>query len=170
MAFLNISQKNNEALKNPWVLGLLGFLITFLSANAIFIYMAFEAAPSLVVEDFYERGERYLETQKQLEEEQALGWTGLFLLPAKARVNQTHTYEVLIHDQNSSALLLDSVVFYAYRPSDSDKDFYVEMNNTRPGIYSAELNFPLPGIWDLIAEVKQGENNFLVTKRIVISP
>lgn len=170
MAFLNISQKNNVALKNPWVLGILGFLLVFLTVNAIFIYMAFKTAPGLVVTDFYERGERYQEIQQQIEEEKALGWTGLFLLPAKARVNQKNTYEVLIHDQNSSALALDSVVFYAYRPSDSEKDFSIEMNISRPGIYSAELLFPLPGIWDLIAEIKQGEKKFLVTKRIVISP
>ena len=167
---MNISQKNNEALKNPWVLGLLAFLVTFLSANAIFIYMAFKHPPSLVVEDFYERGERFEETQKRIEAEKDLGWTGTFLFPAKARVNQSQNYEVLIHDQNSTALQLDSLVIYAYRPSDAQADFSAEMNKTSPGLYSAELSFSLPGTWDLIAEAKQGEKEFLVMKRISISP
>ncbi len=167
---MNISQRNNEALKNPWVLGLLAFLVTFLTANGIFIYMAFKHPPSLVVEDFYERGERYEETQKRIEAEKDLGWAGTFLLPAKARVNQAQNYELLLHDKDAAALQLDSVIIYAYRPSDAKADFFVEMNKSSPGLYRAELSFSLPGTWDLIAEAKQGETEFLVMKRISILP
>lgn len=167
---MNISQKNKEALKNPWVLGMLLFLLTFLTANAVFIYLAFKSPPNLVVEDFYERGERYEETQKRIEAEKSLGWTGLLMTPAQTRVNQLQTYEVLIQGKNSVNLDLDSVILNAYRPSDARADFSVEMFQKSPGIYAAEASFNLPGIWDVIVVAKQGDQEFLVTKRVSIFP
>lgn len=167
---MNISQSNKEALKNPWMLGILLFVATFLTANAIFIYFAFKSPPSLVVEDFYERGERYEETQKKIEQEKALGWTGLLMVPTKTRVNQIQTYEVLIQGKNSVGLKLDSVIVNAYRPSDATADFSVTMSLKAPGIYTADMSFNLPGIWDLIVVAKQGEQEFLMTKRVSIYP
>ena len=167
---MNISQKNPQALKNPWVLGLLAFLATFLTANGIFIYLAFSSPPNLVVEDFYERGEAYEQTQKRIEQEKALGWTGLILAPTKTRVNQVQGYEVLLQGQNSVGLDLDSVVIHAYRPSDARADFSVEMTKKQAGVYTADISFNLPGIWDLIVEAKLGDQAFLTTKRITISP
>jgi nitrogen fixation protein FixH len=167
---MNISQSNKEALKNPWVLGMLLFLVTFLTANAIFIYLAFQSAPQLVVEDFYERGEQYVETQKLIEKQKALGWTGVIMAPKTTRVNQHQLYEVLIQGQHSTALILDSVILHAYRPSDARADFSVEMQTSKPGMYGADVSFKLPGIWDVIIVAKQGEHEFMVTKRFTISP
>jgi nitrogen fixation protein FixH len=167
---MNISQKNPQALKNPWVLGLLAFLVTFLTANGIFIYLAFKSPPSLVVEDFYERGEAYEQTQKQIEQEKALGWIGLILAPTKTRVNQIQTYEVLLQGKNSIGLNLDSVTIHAYRPSDAQADFSMVMNKKQTGVYTADVSFNLPGIWDLIVEAKLGEKKFLTTKRLTIAP
>jgi len=157
-------------MKNPWVLGMLAFLFTFLSANAIFIYLAFSSPPSLVVPDFYERGKNYEETQKRIEQEKALGWKGLLMTPSKTRVNQAQTYEALIHGKNSEALDLEMVSLHAYRPSDAKADFSVKMTKKSPGLYIADISFNLPGIWDLIVVAKQNGHEFLMTKRINISP
>jgi nitrogen fixation protein FixH len=167
---MNISQSNKEPLKNPWVLGMLLFLATFLTANAIFIYLAFKSPPNLVVEDFYERGEHYIEAQKLVEKQKALGWTGLIMAPAMTRVNQHQLYEVLLQGKHSIALVLDSVILHAYRPSDARADFSVEMLNSKPGMYGADVSFNLPGIWDVIIVATVDEHEFLVTKRLTISP
>jgi nitrogen fixation protein FixH len=167
---MNISQKNKEALKNPWVLGMLAFLVVFLSANAIFIYLAFSSPPNLVVEDFYERGKKYEETHKKAEEQKMLGWSGTLLLPSKSRVNQLQMYEVLIQGQNSSSLQLDSVSLNAYRPSDARADFTLDMVKVSPGVYRVDASFDLPGIWDIIIVAKQTDQEFLITKRITIQP
>lgn len=167
---MNISQKNSQALRNPWVLGFITFLLVFLSANAVFIYLAFQAPPNLVVKDFYERGEAYEQTQKRIEQEKALGWSGVIMTPTATRVNHTQSYEVLLQGKNSTALNLDVVTIYAYRPSDARADFSLDMLKKQTGIYQADLSFNLPGIWDLIVEAKLGDQAFLVTKRITISP
>jgi nitrogen fixation protein FixH len=167
---MNISQSNKEALKNPWVLGILLFLVVILSANAVFIYLAFKSPPNLVVQDFYERGKHYEEAHKLMEKEKALGWTGVLMAPPATRVNQHQTYEVLLQGKNSVALELDSVTLNAYRPSDAREDFSETMALTKPGTYSTDISFPLPGIWDVIVVAKHGEEEFLVTKRINIKP
>ncbi len=167
---MTISQTNKEALKNPWVLGILLFVLTFLTMNAIFIYLAFKSPPNLVDKNFYEEGQNYEQVQKQIEHQKALGWTGLFLLPKAARVNQARIYEVIIQAKNAEAIDFDSVVMKAYRPSDANADFSVNMTNPKPGMYEAEMEFKLPGTWDLVVEAKQGENEFIVAKRISIDP
>jgi len=167
---MNISQHNKEALKNPWVWGMIIFLIIFLAANAVFIFQAFKFSPDLVVEDFYERGKRYEDTQKRIEAEKALGWTGILQVPSKTRVNQQQSYDVLIQGRNSVSLALDSVTMFAYRPSDAEADFVHTMTHKSPGTYTVNMAFTLPGIWDLIVVAKQGEQEFLITKRVTISP
>ncbi|NOQ93690.1 MAG: hypothetical protein GQ547_03525 [Methylophaga sp.] len=167
---MNISQSNKEALKNPWVLGIILFVLTFVTMNAVFIYLAFKSPPSLVDKNFYENGENYEEVRKQIEQQKSLGWTGLIIIPTKTRVNQVQKYEVLIQGKNSAGLLLDSVVIKAYRPSDAEADFSAIMENTQPGTYEAELSFNLPGTWDIVVEAGQGEKEFLMTKRVSISP
>ncbi|AFJ01627.1 putative integral membrane protein linked to a cation pump [Methylophaga frappieri] len=165
-----ISQHNPQALKNPWVLGFLGFLVTFLTANAVFIYLAFQQRPNLVVDNFYERGKAYAMKEAAVENEQTLGWNGVIMAPAKTRVNQKQPFEVLIQGKNSTALNLDSVTFFAYRPSDMNADFSIAMNQMAAGRYAADITFSLPGNWDVIVEAKQGEDEFLLTRRIYIDP
>ena len=167
---MNISQSNKEALKNPWVLAIILFVLTFVTMNAVFIYLAFKSPPNLVDKNFYENGENYEEVRKQIEQQKALGWTGLIIIPTKTRVNQVQKYEVLIQGKNSAALILDSVVIKAYRPSDAEADFSAIMKNTQPGTYEADLSFDLPGTWDIVVEAEQAEKEFLMTKRVSISP
>ncbi len=165
-----ISQHNPQALKNPFVLGKLGFLVVFLSANFVFIYLAFKQPPNLVVDNFYERGKAYAMKEAALEDEAKLGWSGVIMAPAESRVNQRQPYEVLIQGKNSAGLNLDSVTLFAYRPSDMKEDFSVPMNQMSAGRYGADIAFDLPGNWDLIVEAKRGDDEFLITRRIYIDP
>ncbi len=167
---MSISQNNKEALKNPWVLGIILFVMTFLTVNAFFIYQAFKSPPSLVDKNFYEDGENYAQVQKEIEQQKALGWTSLFMLPAQTRVNQSQIFEILIQAKNAAGIDFDSVVMKAYRPSDVNADFSSIMIKSKPGIYAAEMHFTLPGTWDLVVEAKQGDNKFVTTKRITIDP
>ena len=157
-----ISQENKQALKNPWVLGFLVFLCTFVTMNIIFVYLAFKSPPNLVVDDYYERGKTY--AQKKL------GWNGVIMAPSNSRVNQRQAYEVFIQGKNSTAVELDSVTLFAYRPSDMREDFSVEMNPIGLGRYGVDIEFGLPGNWDIIVEAKRGEDEFMITRRIYIDP
>ena len=99
----------------------------------------------------------------------ALGWTGTILSPSKRKVDKVQTYEFLIQDENALAVALDSVTLYAYRASDQDADFTVEMIEATRGKYTAEVAFPLKGSWEINVEAKRGEDEYLVNRRIQIS-
>lgn len=165
-----ISQQNKSALRNPWMLGIIGFLTVVISVNSFFIYQAFKQPPNLVVDNFYERGKVYQQRKAALKEERQLGWTGLIIAPPSSRVNQLQSYEVLIQGENSTRVDLDSVTFFAYRPSDMRADFVIEMSEVSAGRYTAEIAFNLPGNWDLIVEANRGEDEFLITRRVYIDP
>lgn len=165
-----ISQHNSQALRNPWVLGLLTFLVVFLSANAVFIYLAFSDRPNLVVDNYYERGKEYQKRLAVEEQQAALGWTGNLILPGTTRVNQPAVFEAQILGENARSVDLDSVRIFAYRPSDMNKDFDAGMQSVGSGRYEAELTFKYPGNWDLIVEAKRGEDEYLITRRIYIDP
>lgn len=165
-----ISQLNNQALKNPWVLGVIGFLLVVIAVNSLFIYLAFKQPPNLVVDNYYERGKAYAMKEAAVEQEKKLGWSGVVMSPPDSRVNQQQPYEVLIQGKNSAGLNLDSVILFAYRPSDMSADFSVPMNKMSAGRYSADIAFELPGNWDLIVEAKLGDDEFLITRRIYINP
>ena len=165
-----ISQDNPQALKNPWVLGMLGFLVVFLMANFVFIYLAFKQPPNLVVDNFYERGKAYAMKEAAVDKEEKLGWSGVVIAPSASRVNQRQPYEVLIQGKNSAGLDLDSVTLFAYRPSDMNADFSMPMNKMSAGRYSTDIAFELPGNWDLIVEAIRGDDKFLITRRIYINP
>lgn len=165
-----ISQDNANGIRNPWVWGMVLFLLVFLSVNAVFIYLAFSSPPNLVVDNYYERGKQYMMTREKIDQEKQLGWTGTVIAPGNTRVNQLQQYEAIINGKNAAGLLLDSVVLYAYRPSNSREDFSVPMHKTATGSYIADVSFHLPGIWDLIVEAKQGEQKFVITRRVNIAP
>lgn len=165
-----ISQVNNQALKNPWVLGVIGFLLVVISVNALFIYLAFKQPPNLVVNNYYERGKAYAMKEAAGEQEKQLGWSGVIMTPPDSRVNQQQPYEVLIQGKNSAGLNLESVTLFAYRPSDMTADFSVPLNKMSAGRYSADIVFELPGNWDLIVEAKLGDDEFLIPRRIYINP
>jgi nitrogen fixation protein FixH len=92
------------------------------------------------------------------------------MTPSSIRVNQDQTYDVFLHGKNSTKLDLDSVTFFAFRPSDVNADFAIPMEQKQPGVYTVKARFDLPGIWDLIVEAKQGEQRFLTTERISVKP
>ncbi len=164
-----ISQQQKSALKNPWFLGIGLALLISMSGTFFLVYIAFKNPPSLVADDFYERGQAYKETQKQIEAQESLGWIATFLPPSKRKVGEVQTYEFLIQDKNALAIALDSVTLYAYRAADQNADFSVDMIPAGPGKYTADIAFPLKGSWEINVEAKQGEDDFLVNKRIQIS-
>ncbi len=164
-----ISQQEGAALKNPWFLGIGLALLISMSGTFFLIYIAFKNPPNLVAENFYERGKDYEKMQQVIDAQQALGWTGSILLPSKRKVNETQQYEFLIQDKDALAIVLDTVDLYAYRASDKQADFSVEMVPSGPGKYIADITFPLKGAWEINVEAKRDEDVFLVNRKIKIS-
>ena len=161
------SQDNTQAMRNPWIIGWLGIIGLFFAFNAVFIYLAITTSPGLVTEDYYEQGRNFEEnTQKIFAAQNALKWETKLAVPSQIIINHPDTFRFSAVDSNGRPIMGADVSVVAYRPSDANADFMVQLNQAAPGQYQSLMAFPLPGIWDLNFTIKDGENTFKLSRRI----
>ena len=163
------SQSNKEAMRNPWVLGWIGLLVTFLTMNFVFIAFAFISSPGLVTEDYYEKGRKYEENViKMMAARNNLKWETNLEIPRDFTVNKTDVIRFNAVDSRGLPIENADVQVTAYRPSDADEDFIVRLENIGPGIYQAYIGFPLKGIWDLKLKVEHEGDSLEMEHRISV--
>jgi len=159
------TQLKND-LKSPWLRMILAVVGVTVSVNLVYIIYAFWSPPNLVAKDYYERGQNYF--HEEIKREQAAGdaWRLQLLAPDKPRMNLEQDYRLYVMDHQGRAVNSGQVVLFAYRPNASQSDFKQELHYVDTGTYAASLRFPLPGKWDLIAQIRSGDQKFDVAQRI----
>ena len=164
-----ISQDNKHAMRNPWVLGWLGLLITVVAVNVAFIITAFKTSPGLVEENYYEKGRDVEEHfHKRMEARNRLGWDINVQTPSEIVIGQESTFNVNVVDKVGMPLNNAEVTLQAYRPSDATADMSIKMDFVSHGIYQTRLTLPLKGIWDLKVKVRSGEDELDISRRISV--
>ncbi len=162
-----ISQGNKQAMRNPWVLGWLGLLITVLAVNVAFIVTAFKTNPGLVDKNYYEKGRAVEEHfQERLKARNRLGWDINVQTPSEVVAGKATTFHVNIVDKVGMPLNGAEVTMQAYRPSDASADIKINMDFVTNGIYQARFALPLKGIWDLKVNVTRGDDELNISRRI----
>jgi nitrogen fixation protein FixH len=159
----------NSAWRSPWVIAWVAMVIIFFTMNLYMIYRAADNNPGLVVDNYYERGQDY---EKNLLKRRARnpGWQMQIQLPKLIKeVDQPVTCRLTVRDKAGQPVTPDAVTFYAYRPSDAKQDFSKPMRQVEPGLYEAEIRFPLQGAWDILVIAKQGEDEFSTPTRIGVN-
>lgn len=165
-----ISQDNKHAMRNPWVLGWLGLLVTVVVVNVIFIVTAFTTNPGLVEEGYYEKGRDVEKNfQKRLEARSQLGWDINLQSPEQVFAAEAANYSVNIVDNSGMPLRDAEVTLHAYRPSDASADITTRMERVTNGVYQSRLNLPLKGLWDLKVMVQRGDDQLEIARRIVVT-
>lgn len=161
-----ISQANNSAFRNPWVIGWIALVLIVLGVNATFIVLAVKTNPGLVDKDYYEKGRQFeRNVQQQIAARNALGWSGQLDVPADLSRGQPTTIRFSVVDDKGMPMTPVKVVLGSYRPSDASADFSVEMKPFAPGQYEAQLAYGLKGLWELTARVSHGDQQFDLLKR-----
>jgi nitrogen fixation protein FixH len=164
-----ISQANKRALRNPWVLGWLALVAVVLGVNIFMISMAFVTSPGLVSKSYYEQGRELERTvQSRSAARTALGWNLQLETGGELHAGRAGGLRMVALDKAGQPLTAAQVVVHAYRPSDAESDFSLPLAERAPGEYVGEVNFPLKGAWDLVVEVRQGENTFNLPRRVSI--
>jgi len=158
-----------SAWRNPWVWLLVGIMGTTLIVNGVLIAIAFLSPPGLVVEDYYEKGKEYFYNQAQLREETVrLAWKLNLDLPPAPKINISEAYLVRVVDSIGEPVSGAKVEFAAFRPIESGRDFFQPMREVGAGYYATDVSFKLPGKWDLIITVQQGEDKMDIARRIFV--
>lgn len=157
--------KSQSALSSPWVRGWIALFLVFVSANVVFIYLALTNNPGLVVEDYYQRGQDY-EKHMLTRLANAPGWQMNIQVPTEMVQGQPARFGFELNGAHGETVTPDQVMLRAYRPANADDDFDVPMAALRSGYFEADVSFPLPGVWDLLVTVHQGEQEASTPLRI----
>ena len=153
--------------KNPWVLGWISAVVVVLGVNITMVTLAITTNPGLIRDDYYERG-RDVERTIQTRLAQGPQWTIQIDTPADIRAEQPSRVRFAAVDTVGQPVAADRVEYFAYRPSDAQRDFSLPMTQVGPGLFEAEVTFPLGGIWDTVVSVHHGDDEHTVAERISV--
>ncbi len=165
-----MNRKEEAWFQSPWVLGFFCGLTIVFAANMAMVWFAVSSNPGLVVEDYYERGQSFVNRTKQTFVGQSSDGPAIKLVSKiKAVASIPENIRVEIKSVDATALAPDKVMFYAYRPSDKNLDFAIELQGETSGQYLAEVLFPKYGVWDIIIEAQRGAEIFDYAESIEVA-
>ena len=163
------SQDNRQAMRNPWVLGWITIIATFLIVNAGLVILSLTNSPGLVTEDYYEQGRTYERNAiSLLSKRNNLKWDTKLYIPEVITSHTLDIYRFSAADIHGLPVKNAAVTLVAYRPSDASADFTVQFQQIAPGLYQAKASFPLLGIWDINIKVQRDDDQYELSKRIMV--
>ncbi|MFZ2540719.1 MAG: FixH family protein [Gallionella sp.] len=169
LTLLGISQDSKQALRNPWVLGWVGFVMVVLAVNVGLIMLSQYSNPGLVDKNYYDHGRDFERNAlKQTAARASLGWEARLETPEHIVVAQPVSLHFTVIDGRGLPLSDADITITAYRPADAAADFMVPMRHVSSGRYQADISFPLKGTWDLIVKVKRGADGYDLTRRVSV--
>ncbi len=158
------------AWKSPLVWGMAILVTTMLVVNFTMITIGLNTHTGLVMDEFYAKGKAYLHEEVRRDEvAQRLQWRMALREPSTPKLNQLQQYQFILKDKQGEAISDATVELFAYRVNDASKDFTMPMKEIRPGYYAVEIEFKLPGHWDLIVSAMKSEEDALdLAQRIFV--
>lgn len=156
----------DKPLKNPFVIGWLVMLVLVLSVNLFMVNMAIVTNPGLVKNDL-DHAEasvvQILQREKKLE---ALGWALDLQLPIMKQGEPAQVVARIYDKKRGGTIVGDEATLFYYRPADKRADGQVILKRQPDGTFAGTLQLPLKGKWDLILEIKKGEDLFQLGRSI----
>lgn len=155
------------AWKSPWVLGWIALVSVVLIVNLTLVILGISTNPGLVIETFYDRGQNHEKTwaSKQARDP---GWVMQADIPQDLVVGAPKVLRFVLVDKAGRPAAVEEAHFYAYRPSDSQRDFDLPMIEEGPGRFRVDVSFPLMGAWDTLIAVRHGGEEFTHGRRIQV--
>lgn len=147
----------------PWMIA--AFFGVVVLANAAMVYIAVASFTGLEVEGPYRRGLDYNRVLEAQRAQQALGWTVTVTFePTGARRGR------IVADARDAAggpLVGAAVVAHLIRPTQEGYDIDVPLAVGRDGAHAAEVELPLPGLWEIQTQIVHTSGVYRAAKRIV---
>lgn len=125
--------------------------------------------PGVMPRDFQKKEALYNQYLEQVAAQRARGWQvhkGWLAAPA---VNAPAVFQVALTDRDGHELAGAVITGRFLRPSDSRKDQAFAMHEVASGLYQVTLALPGPGAWELLLEVRHGEELHEVWGRTTVA-
>lgn len=113
--------------------------------------------PGTVSHDYQEKESQYNAYLRQVEVQNARGWQVRKGWLYKPVAGQPATFVVVVGDRDGASVTGAALTGRFLRTSSSRDDFDFSMSELAPGEYRAELTMPLQGLWQLVLQIRRGE-------------
>ena len=114
--------------------------------------------PGTVSHDFQEKEAQYNAYLRQVEVQQARGWRVRKGWQYRPVVGQPATFIVAVADRDGRPISGAAVDGRFLRTSNSREDVGFVMHEAAPGEYRVQLNMPLHGLWQLVLQIRRGDD------------
>lgn len=146
----------------PWLFA--AFFAVVIVANAVMVYVAVSSFTGLQTEDHYLRGLAYNRVLEAERAQQALGWqVAVDFRPTGARRGR-----IVAHARDAAGAPLTDAVVVAHliRPAESGHDMDVTLTAGPDGTHAAEVELPLPGLWEIQTQIVLHSDVYRLAQRI----
>ena len=180
-----ISQKNKQAWRNPWVLGLAVIVLSGVMINARMLWNVFHNPVRILDENYSVRGHNQHDAKwlQQQAERSTLGWKARLhsvqrlkndplVVDSAARfilIGNPATLTLDLNDRDGNPVTGGVVKINAQWPGAPAFDTSGGLQETSVGSYAGVLEFPRPGNWDLIIEVQRDGSLFEMEQKVFVA-
>ena len=162
-------ERNREPDRGRWIPWLfVAFFGVVLAANLTLLVTALSTWPGLETTDAYQRGLAYNRALAARAEQEALGWQVTFTFTREA--DRRGLIEVGLEDRFGNFLQKAEVTARFVRPTQEGYDRTLTLEHQYGARYSAEVELPLAGQWEVRLNAAEGGQQYQLSKRIFVEP
>lgn len=147
----------------PW--SFVAFFLVIFAADAVMVTLAVRSWTGLSTVNAYEKGLAFNEALLANRAQAELGWQGELSFAPKGRASGLLTLE--LHEQDGRPVQGD-VIAHIRRPTSEGHDLTLPLVAHGSGLYTADLDLPLLGQWDVRVVASRGDDVFRLKERMFV--
>jgi nitrogen fixation protein FixH len=148
----------------PWAFVL--FFVVVTAVNGVMIWLALDSWTGLSTGEAYDRGLVYNHNIDAARRQAGLGWQ--CRLTARLVGSARAEAELELADAQGRSLSGAAIEASFERPLQPGADFVVALEPQRPGLYRAQFELPLLGVWDAHVLVRRGDDRYVLQQRLML--
>lgn len=143
-----------------------GMFACILIANGALVYYAVNSWTGIGTDDAYVKGLAYNEAIAESEAQAKQGWQAELDYGASGPLAGQLTLD--LKDRHGTAIENAEVTALMMRPTHEGYDFSAPLTYGSEGRYTADLSFPLAGLWEVRLEVAHERGTHSLAKRLMV--
>ncbi len=131
--------------------------------------LAVRTHTGIVTQHPYEEGLAYNKTVAAYDQQQQLGWKGMLTTTPLPNGKLEWQVHLVVKDAAGAQVPMTNVIVKLSRPVDARGSFDATLLPASVGEgYSANVIFPLAGVWEVRAYARSNDDTYQIAKRVVI--
>lgn len=180
-----ISQKNKQAWRNPWVLGLLLIILSGVLINARMLWNVINHPMRLLDDNYTVKSHNQYDAKwlQQQAERSTLGWQASLHSPQQLQNDQLAVsdsarfivmanpadFKFVLNDREGQPIRGGKVDIDVQWPGDPAYDFKGSLHEVAAGHYEGSLKFPRAGNWDILIRAEHDGRQFDMEEKLFVS-